>query len=95
MCRKLLDALRDGGAYEEYNSEDDDALAFIKSFATPIDNLDEMAAAIIDEEDVTYEEIIEPVRLLQQYEIMFWDGIFEADISQSTIEETSNETWLE
>ncbi|CAJ1942634.1 unnamed protein product [Cylindrotheca closterium] len=78
MCRKLLDALKDGEAYEEYKGDDDDALAFVKFFATPIDDLDKMAAAIIDEENATYEEIIEPVRLLQQYEIMFWDGIFEA-----------------
>ncbi|KAL3942583.1 MAG: hypothetical protein SGBAC_003253 [Bacillariaceae sp.] len=78
MCRKLLDALTDGEAYEEYSTEDDAALAFVKFFATPIDDLDKMAAAIIDDENVTYEEIIEPVRLLQQYEVLFWDGIFEA-----------------
>jgi len=79
MCKRLLDALLAGEAYKEYESEDDTALAFIKFFATPIDDLDKMAAAIIDEECVTYEEIVEAVRLLQQYEIMFWDGIFEDD----------------
>lgn len=78
MCRRLLDALTKGEAYKEYSSEDDAALAFIKFFATPIDGLDEMAAAIIDAEKATYEDIVEPVRLLQQYEIMFWDGVLEA-----------------
>lgn len=77
MCQLLLQALSDGDCYKEYSSVDDAGLAFIKFFATPIEDLDQMAAAIIEEEQVSYEELIEPVRLLQQYEIMFWDGIFE------------------
>eukprot|EP00980_Cylindrotheca_fusiformis_P028213 scaffold22586_cov138-Cylindrotheca_fusiformis.AAC.33 len=78
MCQLLLQALRDGDEYKEYSSDDDPGLAFIKFFAAPIEDLDKMAAAIIEEETVPYEELIEPVRLLQQYEIMFWDGVFEA-----------------
>lgn len=70
MCGRLLEALK--------SKHDEDGLAFIKFFATPIDNLDEMAAAIIDaENDLSYEELLEPVRLLQEYEVMFWDAIFE------------------
>jgi hypothetical protein len=77
MCHLLLQALSDGDSYKEYTRDDDAGLAFIKFFATPIEELDQMAAAIIEEENVSYEELVEPVRLLQQYEIMFWDGIFE------------------
>lgn len=75
-CRLLLEALveHDGG---KYTGVDDAGLAFIKFFATPIQDLDTMAASIIDEEGVSYEELVEPVRLLQEYELMFWDGIFE------------------
>mmetsp|Transcript_31404 Transcript_31404/g.46883 ORF Transcript_31404/g.46883 Transcript_31404/m.46883 type:complete len:249 (-) Transcript_31404:204-950(-) len=78
MCQRLLEALRDGEAYPEYTSDDDAGLAFVKFFATPIEDLDVMAATIIEEENVSYEELVEPVRLLQEYEIMFWDAIFDA-----------------
>ena len=75
-CRLLLEALveHDDG---KYAGVDDAGLAFIKFLATPIQDLDTMAASIIDEEGVSYEELVEPVRLLQEYELMFWDGIFE------------------
>ena len=56
---------------------EDEGLAFIKFFATLIEELDEMAAEIIEEEGVLYENLVEPVRLLQEFEIMFWDPIFE------------------
>mmetsp|Transcript_31211 Transcript_31211/g.65287 ORF Transcript_31211/g.65287 Transcript_31211/m.65287 type:complete len:260 (+) Transcript_31211:124-903(+) len=82
MCGRLLESLGssggDGGKEYNYaNGVDDEGLAFIKFFATPIEELDMMAAAVLDEEDVSYEDLVEPVRLLQQYEIMFWDAIFE------------------
>mmetsp|Transcript_5677 Transcript_5677/g.10407 ORF Transcript_5677/g.10407 Transcript_5677/m.10407 type:complete len:85 (+) Transcript_5677:499-753(+) len=82
MCGRLLESLgssgSDGGKEYNYaNGVEDEGLAFIKFFATPIEELDLMAAAVIDEEDVSYEDLVEPVRLLQQYEIMFWDAIFE------------------
>jgi hypothetical protein len=79
MCQRLYTALRDMDCYPECQSgEGDVGLAFVKFFATPIADLDTMAAAIIEEQNVPYEELREPVRLLQQYEIMFWDGIFES-----------------
>ena len=55
-------------------------LAFLQFFATPIENLDEMAAAVIVQEDpdVRYEDIVEHVRLLQEYEVLFWDGCYNA-----------------
>lgn len=53
------------------------ALAFIQFFATPIDNLDRMAAKVMQEEQVTYEELRTDIRLLQEYEVMFWDAIYE------------------
>lgn len=80
MCQQLLGALEksDAGKVGEKNDLDK-ALAFIKFFATPIDNLDEMAAAIImQEEEITlsYAEISEHVRLLQGCELMFWDACY-------------------
>ena len=76
MCKRLLDALASKEKYG-YKGIDDEALAFIKFFATPIENLDEMAASIIEKEKVKYPDLVEHVRILQEYEIMFWDGIFE------------------
>ena len=79
MCRRLLEALSTNSSDADYGYADmnDEGLAFIKFFATPIETLDEMASAIIEKEGVAYEDIVEPVRLLQEYEIMFWDAIFE------------------
>ena len=57
---------------------DKEGLQFIEFFASPIENLDEMAAAVIDAENVQYEDILEHVRLLQEYEVLFWDAIFDA-----------------
>jgi hypothetical protein len=75
MCRRLSEALSDGDY--GYAGADDEGLAFINFFATPIEDLDLMAAAIIEEEGTSYEELVETVRLLQEYEIMFWDAILE------------------
>lgn len=77
MCQRLLNALGDTKNGYGYQGIHDDGLKFVKFFATPIDNLDVMAAAIIEREGVTYEEMVEPVRLLQEYEIMFWDAVFD------------------
>lgn len=79
MCRRLLEALGGEGKGDTYNyaGVDDESLAFIKFFATPIEELDQMAASIIEKEGASYDDLVEPVRLLQEYEIMFWDGIFE------------------
>ena len=82
MCRRLHEALsggegKGGGKHFGYAGSDDEGLAFIKFFATPIEKLDQMAASIIEKEGVSYDVLVEPVRLLQEYEVMFWDGIFE------------------
>jgi len=76
MCNRLLKALA-LGEYG-YNNIDESSLAFIKFFATPIEGLDKMAASIIEKEDTSYEDLVEHVRLLQEYELLFWDGVFEA-----------------
>lgn len=73
MCGKLADALKDK---YEMNEE---SLAFIQFFASPIENLDAMAAKVMDDANVSYEELLEPVRLLQAYEVLFWDACYEAD----------------
>jgi len=75
MCGRLLEAL--GEKDQMYSGIDDESLAFIKFFATPIDGLDEMAAKVIEEEKVTYDELVGHVRLLNEYEVMFWDAVFE------------------
>lgn len=75
MCGRLLQAL--GEKDQMYSGIDDESLAFIKFFAVPIDGLDEMAAKIIEEERVSYDELVEHVRLLNEYEVMFWDAVFE------------------
>ena len=54
---------------------DDDGLAFLKFHSTPIEGLDEMAASIIEKEGASYEDLVEHVRLLQEFEVMFWDGV--------------------
>mmetsp|Transcript_24609 Transcript_24609/g.34730 ORF Transcript_24609/g.34730 Transcript_24609/m.34730 type:complete len:283 (-) Transcript_24609:255-1103(-) len=84
MCDRLYKAIlgKDHYGYNDKNSRDGDnveneGLAFIKFFATPIERLDEMAAKIIEEEGAKYEDLVEHVRLLQEYEVMFWDAIFE------------------
>jgi hypothetical protein len=52
-------------------------LAFENFFAAPIDGLNQMAAAFIEEENANYEDMVEQVKLLQEHEGMFWDSIFE------------------
>ena len=37
-----------------------------------------MAAKVIEEECVSYDELVGHVRLLNEYEIMFWDAVFES-----------------
>lgn len=76
MCNRLLTALASGDY--GYNGIDDERLAFIKFFSKPIEGLDQMASSIIDKEDTSYEDLVEHVRLLQEYEVSFWDGVFEA-----------------
>ena len=74
-CKSLHEAL----ASEKYNYDglDDEGLAFFKFASTPIEELDQMAAAVIEEEGATYDELVEHVRLLQEYEVMWWDAMFE------------------
>lgn len=81
MCAELSEALRNRPEYGYASMSDDEAsmsLAFINFFADPIEKLDEMAAMVMMEENVSYEEVVTKVRLLQAYEIMFWDSLFDA-----------------
>ena len=73
-CGRLLKAF---GKEDKYDSVDDDGLAFLKFHSTPINGLDEMAASIIEKEGASYEDLVEHVRLLQEFELLFWDGVFE------------------
>mmetsp|Transcript_36974 Transcript_36974/g.89749 ORF Transcript_36974/g.89749 Transcript_36974/m.89749 type:complete len:88 (-) Transcript_36974:407-670(-) len=86
MCSELLHALETRPEYrciDMKDKEDDErskSLAFIRFFATPVPDLDTMAARILKEESITSinEELLTPVRLLQEYEVMFWDACYEA-----------------
>ncbi|GFH44548.1 hypothetical protein CTEN210_01022 [Chaetoceros tenuissimus] len=82
MCHLLHEALLNNKVYGYKNDNDDvdtvEGLEFIKFFATPIENLDEMAADIIEKENVSYDELVPHVRMLQEYEVLFWDACYEA-----------------
>jgi len=82
MCQQILVGLRqshDATLDMTKEGDMDKALAFIQFFATPIDNLDEMAAAIIMQDDhLSYDDVCEHVRQLQGCEVLFWDACFNA-----------------
>ena len=78
MCARVRDAL---GSTELYGSDamSRDELAFLDFFAAPIPSLDQMVVSVLAEEKNTaYAELRGHVRLLQEYEVLFWDGVFEA-----------------
>mmetsp|Transcript_20443 Transcript_20443/g.33868 ORF Transcript_20443/g.33868 Transcript_20443/m.33868 type:complete len:240 (+) Transcript_20443:69-788(+) len=69
MCLRLVTA----------SDTEKESTEFLQFFATPIENLDDMAAAVIDGEDgVQYDDLVQHVRLLQQYEVLFWDAVYAA-----------------
>lgn len=79
MCAELSKALQERPEYGYNDMSEEDrstSLAFINFFGTPIEGLDEMAAKVMMEEDISYEDIVTEVRLLQAYEIMFWDACY-------------------
>ncbi len=81
MCSELSEALRSRPEYGYNAMEDDEAsssLAFIDFFGTPIEKLDEMAAAVMMQESASYSDVVTEVRLLQEYEILFWDSLYKA-----------------
>ncbi len=77
-CGKLSTALQD-----QYKLSAED-VAFFSNFAKPIPGFQEAAAAIVDaglERGVTERDIKRAVRLLQAYELMFWDALYTASTS--------------
>lgn len=78
-CKRLREALS-SPEHDYYTnaSVSDGALAFLDFFATPIDGLDDMASAVIDSEGASFEDLLTPVRLLQEFEVSFWDAVYEA-----------------
>jgi TENA/THI-4/PQQC family len=79
MCAELFRALKTRPEYGyQTEEESSSSLAFVDFFATPIDNLDDMAAAIMMQERTSYGDVVNVVRLLQEYEVMFWDAIYDA-----------------
>ena len=89
MCQSLERALRKLESRDLTKEELDKGLAFIQFFSSPIENLDNMAAAVMmndgipdyDDEltyDAIYAEMAQHVRLLQAYELLFWDACYSA-----------------
>lgn len=81
MCAELSESLRSRPEYGYAamgNDEASTSLAFVNFFATPIEKLDEMAATVMMEGNVSYDEVVTEVRLLQAYEILFWDALYDA-----------------
>jgi len=81
-CCKLWDrlfrALADPANRYGYDGPDDVALAYVKFFSTPMDDIEAMAADIIDEEGATYDDVVEHVRLLLEYHLISLDAIYYA-----------------
>jgi len=73
MCGILRDSLL---VHYDYQMED---LGFLDFFATPIPNLRELVDQVFATEGqkVSYVQLRRSVRLLQEYELLFWDGIWE------------------
>jgi len=78
MCARLAAALANPSLGYNPSHPDGASLAFIEFFATPIDGLDEMAAAVIAAEGATYSDLATATRLLQEYELLFWDACYAA-----------------
>lgn len=77
MCSSLADALK-----ENYNMKEED-VDFVRFFAAG--DLDEEAVKVIKAynandkgklNEVHYKDIKRAVRLLQSYEVMFWDSVY-------------------
>jgi len=80
-CARVHKALQ-RGLYGEFSKEQ---IGFFGFFADPIPKLDEMVMKVIDEERGTdindeefYSEVSLAVRLLQEYEVAFWDACYAA-----------------
>ena len=74
MYRRFSASLASESSYG-YSGPTDKALRFVNFFAFPNETrLDEIAAAVIDREGATFDQLVEPVRLAQQYSLAFWDS---------------------
>jgi len=79
MCGSLYEALLEN--YMDKVKEED--LQFIKMMATEVEGLDKMAMEVIEANDfilldgVDYKTVKDGVRILQAFEIMFWDGVYQ------------------
>mmetsp|Transcript_79096 Transcript_79096/g.236981 ORF Transcript_79096/g.236981 Transcript_79096/m.236981 type:complete len:276 (-) Transcript_79096:59-886(-) len=74
MCGRVSAALASG----LYSNVSSDELGFLDFFAEPIEGLDQMAIGVLDEKPASYKEVATAVRLLQGYELMFWDAVYAA-----------------
>ena len=88
MCGRVRTALA-SGCYGNVSAAE---LGFLDYFAVPVAGLDDMAEAVIAheiagsrdyeaviaQETVGYANLARHVRLLQEYEVLFWDAVFAA-----------------
>ena len=85
-CGRVHDAILKNGRFAadfaKNGVEPEDALKFLAFFAAPLPGLDDMAAAVVAAEfekggqGAMCEALAEPVRMLQAYELAFWDAVF-------------------
>mmetsp|Transcript_65334 Transcript_65334/g.108511 ORF Transcript_65334/g.108511 Transcript_65334/m.108511 type:complete len:271 (-) Transcript_65334:86-898(-) len=72
MCARVSHALISGLYGKVKQSE----LGFLEYFAEPIEGLDGMVEAILEEEAVSVDVLIAAVRRQQEAEVSFWDAIY-------------------
>ena len=72
----------EGGDYG-YSGPLDPALAVLKfKKDLGIEKLDEAFAAVIEDDGVTYEELLAPTRLFDEYWRIFYEGVYETTADQ-------------
>jgi len=72
MCSRVAAAL----ASSLYSNISSAELGFYRYFAEPIEGLDEMVNAVLAEKPASYADISTAVRLIQGYELLFWDAVY-------------------
>ena len=84
-CRRVRAGVLKSGAKADFAAHGVDvvdALQFLAFFATPLPDLDDMAAEVIAVEfakggaGANCDALADPVRMLQAYELGFWDAVF-------------------
>ena len=70
MLSPILQEQKEHGTREQKRR----SKALLEFFATSVQEVDEMAAAIMIQESCTYQDMSRNVRWLQEYELLFWNA---------------------